>query len=81
MDADNLTKKLAAQENAAEDKSRNGKAKQADLQSDTEPFDKPKDGAREQKVDAEETERKIETLGTAGVAAAAAIAIFQTIPH
>jgi hypothetical protein len=53
------------------------KKTQADQQSDTEPFDAPKDGVEAQKPDLKDTERKIETFGAAGIAAA----IFQTIPH
>lgn len=79
MDADEPDKKAPIQEPAPEDEADKKKVKQADQHLGAASADAPKD-ADAQKPDAKDTERKIETFGAAGVAAAAA-AIFQSIPH
>ena len=58
------------------DQSDNRTAKQASRQSGAEPFPAPKDGADRQKPDPKDTERKMETFGATGMAAA-----LFSIPH
>jgi hypothetical protein len=76
MDADDPGKKAPIQEPPPEDEANKGKVKQADKQSDTEPFDVPKDDIDEQKSDPKRVDRKPETFASVGAARAAAY--FQT---
>lgn len=78
MDADEPDKKASIQEPTPEDEADKKKVKQADQRSGADSSDAPKDDPNARKPDPKDTERKMETFGTAG-GAAAAVAIFQTI--
>ena len=78
MDADEPDKKASIKEPPPEDKADKKKANQTDQRADTGPSDVPKDDIDGPKPDPKDTERKLETLGAVGVAAAAT-AIFQNI--
>ncbi len=72
MDADEPDKKPPIQEPPPKDEADKGKIKQADDQSDTEPFDVPKDDIDEQRPDLKKIDRKPETFEAVGAAVVAA---------